>query len=961
MTPSGSQKPTKTGLTVLELQNRLPNARIIYASATGATEPRNMAYMTRLGIWGPGTKFADFNSFIQSIDRMGVGGMELVAMDMKLGGMYIARQLSFKGVKFNIDNVDITRVKLNGESFETVYNQSSDLWTWAYDRFFEAARLLNVPEKYRKTMWGQFWSAHQRFFKYLCIAAKVNDCVRLCRRALNSNKCVVIGLQSTGEAKTLEQVEESGPELGEFVSTAKGVFQSLVEKYFPTQSNVDNFSLRGEKLSVASERSSSRTISQAGRAIAGGKGSGITLEDLLGPKNFIKAAKGVALKGRDDDDEEDDDFDKVSSTKSGSRKNDSDDDSDSGSEEDDEYMSDDSEKKLKSGNGGCDSGSSSEEYNSDLELTTTNRGTMKRAKKRRNIGASKKRKQAYDSDMASSSDEDDEFFDEMCDEFFARQKEYAARLSNSLWADESMRDSSSNVSGGKSTLNGGSDNVRRRCDEMKAMLLNNVERLGKYLPNSSLDELIAQLGGPSCVAEMTGRRGRVVRREDGTVHYEARNEGDFSLESVNLAEKEYFMRGHKLIAIVSEAASSGISLQADRRAENQKRRVHITLELPWSADRAIQQFGRTHRSNQVSAPEYHCLITNLAGEQRFASAVAKRLESLGALTHGDRRATETRDLSRFNIDTQWGRKALDMVLKTCIDGEVGIVKPPSDYLSEDPSAIDEKFLSSLNPSLRPFSNFIFDIRSGLQSVGFSGERTREKDSRQMNKFLNRILGLHVQPQNALFQYFMDTMNELRRRAKMDNKLDLGILDLGSTGQNLRIVHTESFDAHFLSESSKVYLHKVTTQRGVSWSAAMEIYMQHDGSEDGFYTPKEENGPVKIPLLAYCLQDESRRDVGNESSDEDDEQRSKKLKSKRLYRIYRPNTGLQSEPIEYGKLAEQFTKTSSSTDCQDSWSYIYEQSKTKCIHLIQNKVCPRRNVSFLALSYSHCIFMVIPPR
>uniref|UniRef100_A0A673GPY4 Protein strawberry notch homolog 2 n=1 Tax=Sinocyclocheilus rhinocerous TaxID=307959 RepID=A0A673GPY4_9TELE len=539
---------TKMGKAVLDLQSKLPRARVVYASATGASEPKNMIYMSRLGIWGQGTPFKAFDDFLHAIEKRGVGAMEIVAMDMKVSGMYIARQLSFSGVSFRIEEITLD------EEFKLVYNKAARLWAEALELFTRAADTLGLAS--RKSLWGQFWASHQRFFKYLCIAAKVRRLVDLAHTEMQHGKCIVIGLQSTGEA--------------------------LSQSPFPT---------------------------------------------------------GIIL---------------------------------------------------------C---------------------------------------------------------------------VFSAKL-----------------------------------EELKLRLLGKIAELGKELPLNTLDELIDRFGGPEKVSEMTGRKGRVVRRPDGSVRYETRAEQGLTIDHVNVKEKERFMTGEKLIAIISEAASSGISLQADKRVQNRRRRVHMTLELPWSADRAIQQFGRTHRSNQVTAPEYIFLISELAGERRFASIVAKRLESLGALTHGDRRATESRDLSQYNFENKYGTKALDKITKAILGYIDNKVPPPKGY----PGGDIMFFRGNVILANCLFLSCIPDCT--------------------ITKFLNRILGLEVLQQNSLFQYFTDNFDYLINKDKKEGKYDMGILDLAPGNDEIHEETQEKFLTPGNPQEGQVILYKVHVRKGSIFEYFNTIYV-----------------------------------------------------------------------------------------------------------------------------------------
>ena len=100
-----------------------------------------------------------------------------------------------------------------------------------------------------------------------------------------------------------------------------------------------------------------------------------------------------------------------------------------------------------------------------------------------------------------------------------------------------------------------------------------------------------------------------------------------------------FQKGAARIAVISNAASTGISLHNTTGGPD-RRRKQLMLELPWDAQTGMQQLGRTHRADQHNAPIYELVASNLDAEKRFAATIARRAADLGAATTGDRRGAK---------------------------------------------------------------------------------------------------------------------------------------------------------------------------------------------------------------------------------------------------------------------------------------------------------------------------------
>ncbi|MCT4682885.1 MAG: bifunctional class I SAM-dependent methyltransferase/DEAD/DEAH box helicase [Roseicyclus sp.] len=320
---------------------------------------------------------------------------------------------------------------------------------------------------------------------------------------------------------------------------------------------------------------------------------------------------------------------------------------------------------------------------------------------------------------------------------------------------EPFTDSEGNLSSRPVTRDGQTVECREAVRRRDAL----IEKLASLPPVPGALDQIVQRFGTELVAEVTGRSRRIVRKGEG---HSARLVVENRAGAANLAETQAFMDDEKRILIFSDAGGTGRSYHADLGAKNQRLRVHYLLEPGWKADAAIQGLGRTNRTNQAQPPLFRPVATDVKAEKRFLSTIARRLDTLGAITRGQRQ-TGGQGLFRpeDNLESPYARDALRQLYRRLYRGDVA-----------------------------GCSLGAFEDATGLSLTDDNGLKD---DLPPITTFLNRLLALTIDMQAVLFSAFEELLDQ-----RIEGAIAAGVYDLG-----LETLRAESFR---VTDARVIYTH-----------------------------------------------------------------------------------------------------------------------------------------------------------
>ncbi|HKD31323.1 MAG TPA: strawberry notch family protein [Xanthobacteraceae bacterium] len=347
-----------------------------------------------------------------------------------------------------------------------------------------------------------------------------------------------------------------------------------------------------------------------------------------------------------------------------------------------------------------------------------------------------------------------------------------------------------------------------------------IERLAAHPPVQGALDQIVQRFGTDMVAEITGRSRRIVRKrgEDDTDRFavEAR------AGSANLAEAQAFMDDEKRILVFSDAGGTGRSYHADLAVKNQRLRVHYLLEAGWKADTAIQGLGRSNRTNQAKPPLFRPIATDVKAEKRFLSTVARRLDTLGAITKGQRQ-TGGQGLFRAddNLESVYARAALRQLYLLIYGGKIEGC---------------------------PLQTF--EAATGLRLTDNDG--SLREDLPPITTFLNRLLALTIGMQNTLFGVFDDLLRTRIEGAIASGTYDVGVETL--TAESLKVTDRRTLYVQPQSGAETQVFTITRRDRNRPFTLAEALDVANDPRARLLVNAQSGRAAVQVPAPSLMLDD-----------------------------------------------------------------------------------------------------------
>ena len=202
---------------------------------------------------------------------------------------------------------------------------------------------------------------------------------------------------------------------------------------------------------------------------------------------------------------------------------------------------------------------------------------------------------------------------------------FSATLMRAL--DGVMRYTETNLKGEKVnkffTVNDISEAGQNRYYEIKSK----IEHLSADLPISPMDAIKIKIQNAGYkVGEITGRTLEMVQDENGKYIIQNRKDRD------KKSAARDFNNGQLDVLMVNKSGSTGISLHASPKFEDQRQRVMVFAQFQSDINDEVQMRGRIDRTGQKFRGKYEYIMSSIPAEQRLQMMFKAKLKSLDANT-----------------------------------------------------------------------------------------------------------------------------------------------------------------------------------------------------------------------------------------------------------------------------------------------------------------------------------------